>query len=102
METPFETWLIWQIFEVEQLDAKERERWTGRYFLATDKQKTYASTILERLILPDQELLNFQLKLNGASVEYCAEIIDELVTEFETQGMAFDPLKRLKYYQEHL
>ena len=101
METPFETWLIGHIFEAEQTREAIKERWTGLYFLASEKQTNLADSLLERLILPDNEMEGYRLKMRGASVEHCKAIIEELFAEFERQTAVFNPAKQFQYYQNH-
>lgn len=98
METPFEVWLISHIFEAELIEDFKREKWTGLYFLASEKQTNFALSILERLILPDDIEMGFRLKMRGASGEYLNKIIDELLAELERQTAAFDPKKQFIYH----
>lgn len=102
VESPFEMWLIAACFEARILKELEREnRWSGLYFYATDEQKYLALSLLERLILSDEDIQNFRLHIERASVEHCSKIINHLFQLFDEQVAAFDPVKRLKYYQNH-
>lgn len=100
-ESEFEAWLIVAQFEAHLLREVQKERFTGLYFLASSDQRAFALSLLERLILPDNELKGYLTDLAGASVEFAGKIIDRLLAEFEAQSAAFDPMKRLKYYQNH-
>lgn len=97
-ETPFEVWLTAQIFEAKIEDDSKREKWTGLYFLASDKQVYFALSILERLILPDEIEVNYRVQLMHSSTELCTKIIDRLLEESEIQVALFNPQKQFIYH----
>jgi hypothetical protein len=97
-ETPFDVWLTAQLFEANLSDDCKREKWNGLYFLASDKQLNFAYSILERLILQDEQDMRYRLELQNASAEYCTEIIDEMLLEFERQTASFTPQKQFLYH----
>ena len=97
-ETPFDIWLTAQLFEANLFEDCKREKWNGLYFLASEKQLNYALFILERLILPDETERHYRLELQNASTEYCAEMIDGMLLEFERQTASFNPQKQFIYH----
>lgn len=97
-ETPFEIWLTAQIFEARIDDDSKREKWTGLYFLASEKQVYFALSILERLILPDEIELGYRVQIMHSSTEFCNKIIDKLLEENEIQIAAFNPQKQFIYH----
>lgn len=97
-ETPFDVWLTAQLFEANLFEDCKREKWNGLYFLASDKQVNFALSILERLILQDETEKKYRLEIQNASAEYCTQIIDEMLLEFERQTAAFNPQKQFIYH----
>lgn len=97
----FLDWCEAAMFEAELHFEYLQGRWNGIYFEATEQQKTFALSVLERLILPDNIEKWYIQEINSASVEYCAKLINRLQSEFDSQTTAFNPQKQFIYFCKH-